>query len=497
MSDHLITLFLGILSSALFWWILFLFKKLNEYPMAFSERIEAENSMKFDISRSVQIRFYGVSHTKLEKYLSEIFDSAKQSNVQLPLEEIYIYFAKTDVGTIWEKEKFGDNMIKVVRRISKFLTNPNTKPIAPNLRKLSFKQVEHISFFGGCKLIDSKGGEIIYVVHYTPGPSRESDTTFSYTYRLTLQKNKKFNLYKRYSTANEYIDKISHLIFNIELNKENSWNASPEIWDKYEIKHRIYESTMSDLVEFSKIPNKGKVLDIGAGTGRMSNIIKETVELRKLVLLDNSPQMLGYVTNLDNNIKSNESIIDLILTDARKGRPLYGAYENIKFDRIICHFSMQLILTDNLNEETFSHIWKKYLKKSGRLIFSLHNTHFSGYEPKGYENWEDPLRKKLLEYAQKKNYQQVDLRKYKIDDLISHFKMAGLNLIEKEVVTYKRTMSDRLDMWKVPGIFSNSFKIPENQWQLFIDYICSIEKDLKNLPTKPMTVIYLSFRNSD
>lgn len=496
MSDYLTPLLLGILSSALVTWIAFLIKKINEYPMAFSERIKAENSMKSDISRSIQIKFYGVSHIKLEKYLSEIFDTAKQSNEQLPMEEIYIYFAKTEVGNIWEKENFVENIIKVVRRISKFLTSPNTKPTAPNLRTISFKQVEHISFFGGCKLIDSKGGEVIYVVHYTPGPTRESDTTLSYTYRLTLQKSKKFNLYKRYSTAYEYIDKNSHFIFNVEIKKDNAWNASPEVWDKFEIKHRIYEKTMSDLVEFSQIPDKGKVLDIGAGTGRMSKIIKKTVKLKKLVLLDNSSQMLGYVTNLDNKKDSNESIIDFILTDARNSRPLYGAYENMKFDRILCHFSMQLILTDNLNEETLSHIWKKHLKKRGRLIFSLHNTLFSGYEPKGYEKWEDPLRKKLVEYAQKNGYQQLDFRKYEIDDLISHFKMAGLNFIEKKFIEYKRTMSDRLDMWKVPGIFTNSFKISENQWQLFINYICSIEKDLINLPTKPMTVIYLSFENS-
>lgn len=110
---------------------------------------------------------------------------------------------------------------------------------------------------------------------------------------------------------------------------------------------------------FSKYIGKD-VLEVGAGTGRFSNILAEQ-NLSKLVLLE--PSLL-FVTRLKSEIRRNQGSLEIIQSDALSyDKPeLYGTFDSVVMVQVIEHVEDDLSVICHMT---------KYLKKGGYIIIQV------------------------------------------------------------------------------------------------------------------------------
>ena len=488
--EHFIALVIGIISSFIVS-MFFFYKKIRLLPKSFTLREDAKLSMIRDLRNSKAIYFIGISHEKLSQYLEQLIDEAKMSNKKLYLNELHVCFARNEVGATWEPNNFRKSIVKYVTEITIFLAQEDIKSIFPYLKTVSFYQDVYMSYFGGCHILYADKNPILYVVYYLPGPAKKANTVDSFTSKLTYTRGRKFNLYNRYKSSYDYVFNHAKSLYHYRLGLD-PWDESVRQWEEFEIRHRVYEKIMRDFLDFIDVSGDNSVLDLGCGTGRMSLLIAEKLDDGRMLLLDKSPRMISK--SIENFRKVNKSV-DFIIADATKESNLYGHFSNEKFDKIICHFSFHLFLSQEFSIGNFCHLWKRHLNDNGEMSICIHNSIVNCESEEGHMPWVDPLREAIKEFAVTTQLDYTHNRPMlTIDEIINQFAISGFVLVDRDVKEYERSMNDRLDMWKAPGIFKSALNIDTDRYADYYEFINTLYERLSGEGTKPTTTVFLKFR---
>ena len=461
-------------------------------------RGKATPMMKEDIKKANRLVFLGISNSSLHEYLSEIVETAKVNKESLPFESIDIFFAREDNGETWEGKEFGGNMVKAIHDISYLFTHKSNISTVPSLKRVSFYQSSLVCYYGGSLFrlvqddkLDKNLFSIIYVILYMPLP--DADTKTSYTMRISAgSKDLQTNyLYNTYSNAYQYIKETSSLLCEFEIG--NIWDGSADEWDNFEANYPIYSDSMESLFDFGDISPHHKVLDIGCGTGRALKNQVKSIEGVSLFLLDKSPQMIKKAEKMLSDYEN----VKFIVADAKK--PLFGAFKNEKFDRIIIHFSFPSFIDNSHPIESFARNWKNYLKRDGELLIAIHNSFIECDTPSKFKNWSDPLREEIritIESKKKEltpHLRQDSRRKFTIDEIKEGFEKEGFYLKDHLSKTYERTMRDRITMWKVPAVSSSFIDIKEIGVANCSSLLDEVLERVREKETMPTTVAFLKF----
>lgn len=115
------------------------------------------------------------------------------------------------------------------------------------------------------------------------------------------------------------------------------------------------------LLEFLKQYKPEKVMDLGAGTGRISEIIISELRPKKIVLVDSSKAMLNFAQERIKNTKS--TVVKFEIRDVTKLK------NKEKFDLVIAFHLVKHLE----NVETFLDSVNKVLSDNGKFIFDFAN----------------------------------------------------------------------------------------------------------------------------
>lgn len=410
----------------------------------YDKRDVATSNMISDMIKSSEMIFIGITHSKLIGYFEKAFE--RNRNKALSWQKINIYFPNNEYGYNWNEE-FGREVCVNILAIANYLVN-NRKEKLPDLREINFFRTEKSIGISGSLFKYKKSNDlnIIYDVRHSL-LGNNNKTEVSRTIRINKKYKKHKVFFKRYLECYSDIIQNKIILHKIDLNLKNYWDESSTNWDYFENQFGIYHSIMSVLISKINFTNTNYILSLGAGTGELERkIIKEKKYRGFISLVDNSHSMLYEAyKKLRNNKNVNFTLLDLSIPEWQ----FYGVLSNIKYDYILIHFSLHHFINTGQQLYSFACKLKSLLAPQGIVLIAIHDNIYEGPKP------DDKLREVIISFAQKEKIRIKSGLSLSITELKQEFALAKLNLVQEETTdSYKRSMSDRIAMWKTPAILN-------------------------------------------
>lgn len=242
------------------------------------------------------------------------------------------------------------------------------------------------------------------------------------------------------------------------------WDISADAWEQFTSNCQAYLDSMRCLVKQAGISSGDSILDIGAGTGSTTDIIRDCVSDVRLTILDSSPQMLARAKRRFNHSAQyalcsvpgtpNERLVDI----------------TAKFDCIILHLALPSLASTPEDLTRIATWSRKWTKSGGKLALAAHNTAIRSPQSR-YRPDIDPLRQALITAARVRGYEQYlkSSRSQPLDpdSVMTAFTNACYRLIGQQGrKDFKITMDDRIRMWTTPAVMNELLDltmIPENE----------------------------------
>lgn len=137
----------------------------------------------------------------------------------------------------------------------------------------------------------------------------------------------------------------------------------------------LYRESNRRLAELADLKPGMTVVDLGCGSGLTSLAALEQVpEGLQLILIDSSPSMIEEARrNLGDRVQAYYVADAAAVADATEAGGAGGAVIPAKVDRVLCNMS----LLSFRNPEAVLARWRRLIKPTGRLCFSLSGTYFN------------------------------------------------------------------------------------------------------------------------
>jgi len=180
-------------------------------------------------------------------------------------------------------------------------------------------------------------------------------------------------------------------------NQKKVWNNIAEEW------YRFKDEPSIKNIEFVK-KQKGKMLDLGCGTGR--NFAKTSADI---YALDFSPEMIKYAKEKAEKLKIKN--IKFTVSDADN-----LPFEEEFFDSVICIAVLHCIPTDKKRKQTLNEIYR-VLKKGSKAKISVWNkdsTRFKNKKKEDYVGWRDKGKRYYYFYIPQELKQDLEKIGFKI-----------------------------------------------------------------------------------
>jgi SAM-dependent methyltransferase len=455
------------------------------------ERNDATPRMLADISLSTYLVFIGVSNSTLNEYLQTLFDENTTSS--LPTECIEIFFARDDIGIMWERD-FSTNILRSVYNIAALLTAPQYRSSLSQLTSVSFYQLRSPTYFGGSMFrfknrifSEIDPFSVLYVTFYMP--SSDIDAKTSFTMRMTNINAEDHLLYRRFARSYHYLKSNSERLLQIATS--SIWDLSATQWDRFVHRYPVYSMMYDSLVKFANVQRHHKVLEFCCGTARSTVKLATLIDQTNLTCIDNSSQMLKRAAEITKREGFN---IRLVLVDARG--PFYGSIKKEKFGKILVHFGMHSLL-ESISIHELATLWRGLCDENGcEIVFNMHNTTLvdPGFQ---YSEWKDPLRNEILTVSAERDHAGAihnrNGKRYSGEEIIDGFQSTGFKLIATEVETFGRTMADRVAMWRVPAIFDSLVDYELVGAEEHCDIMECVWERVCRLETQPTRLIMFKF----
>ena len=237
----------------------------------YGKRKWSDNLFLRDITRYQHVTFIGISHPNLPLYLEQ---AAKRAN-NSALETIDVYFPQTTDGELWEGRSFLAGTRRSRLDTSAVLTSPEIARLLPRFREIRFFRMAHHPTYGGCVLSNNGDLPLVqYAVLNLPGDDKDLKTTLTLRVRhnrrhlsRTSENELKEALLESYRVITQRAESIGSI-------QPGIWDMSVESWDSFASQCAGYSQCMETLITLSKIKDRESVLDLGAGCGSTSEIIK-------------------------------------------------------------------------------------------------------------------------------------------------------------------------------------------------------------------------------
>lgn len=239
--------------------------------------------------------------------------------------------------------------------------------------------------------------------------------------------------------------------------KSAVWNFSCREWAYFVKNSPAYQLNMQSVVNVIKGLGSKVIMDIGCGTGDLSEKILHSIPGADLIYLDQSVNMLNSTKTLLRG-SGRGYLLDFCAPFNEK-RLLFG--KNHFADLIVCHITFPLSAAELDKFGDFLNFCDLCLSDAGYVVLSLNNTAL-----KIDEDFFDPM-KDIFRQELNAAVSEVGLadayrleRHLKIEerDLNNVINRTGKFRVVsrfKNVLTF--SMRERVNLWKVPAIFDNVF----------------------------------------
>jgi SAM-dependent methyltransferase len=442
-----------------------------------------------DITRYQHAAFIGISHPNLPLYLEQ---AAKRANNSV-LETVDVYFPKTIDGELWEGRSFLAATRHSRLEISAMLTSPEIARSLPRLREIRFLRMAHHPTYGGCVLGHNGDLPLVqYAVLYLPSEDKDLKTTLT----LRVLHNRRHLLGTSVEELNEALFEsykvITHQAASIGCVQPSIWDISVESWDSFTSQCEGYSQSMKTLVELSKIKDGESVLDLGAGCGSTTQIIRDRAPHAKLTLLDSSPQMLHRA-----KIRFGESAeYVLCKLPGLLGEQPMDLEHHSQFDHIVLHLALPSIASTKRDLESVATWSRQWLKREGRFTIAAHNTVVTN-DLVSYRPETDEFRTRLLAAARKRCVENTrnDPREQCLspNDVTTAFSEAGFRLEETKASSYPWTMNDRILMWQTPAVLDRLIDAKSVPVDVRKAILQEVKQHVDGQGTAPLAVTFFVF----
>ena len=246
--------------------------------------------------------------------------------------------------------------------------------------------------------------------------------------------------------------------------------------------------SMRNLIKFITPESGDKILELGCGTGNLTNLIaKKYPFVKKLVVIDSSSQMLEFCINRFQN----KNMVDIRQFDPYESSSLgfkFVLEDNYKY--VISHLSFPFPEDSKKDFRKLVERVSKIIQTSGYFIITVHNVVVE-IEDDMYERNTDSFINDMVDLF-KKHYNRKAIRmlsrnKYSEEDFLKIFTGDQLfKLEDMKTVKYPFKMLDRISMWKVPAILGT-----------LIDLRIANKKDVNDLIFNKLTDKYIDKKTAD
>jgi SAM-dependent methyltransferase len=441
-----------------------------------------------DMNQGNKLSFIGISHSKLKHYLE---DMCKITKINEKLIEIEIYFNDNIIGVTHEGLEYQNNINTNMIEIAFFLSQSIWKNRYPNFKRIVFKKIDGLStVFGGTYIFKNDNNNmvnevnIIYVIQnqFIGDYRDESLTTFRY-YNGRMGSKKQRNLIKIYMDSYNMIKNHANKL--VEL-KTNNWDNSFDKWEKYIHDCQAYQNSINDFIDYMKLSESDRLIDLGCGTGILSEKIIKVFNKIELALVDNSPGMIHKAKiNIGNRCK-------YYLLNIQDDITLYGLYNKIAIHRAIEALDNEIYLGKVAN-------WcYNNLSIGGCVYISITNTkiHITNDT---YKKEADIFRETMKRIV-KNNYKNAkfieNVDKITIEEIDKTFLEKGF-IVNNDISNEKKyslRITDRIALWSTPAIFY-TFVDKDSVKDIDIKNVMSeVEDEITNQNTPDLIMKFLSYK---
>ena len=186
------------------------------------------------------------------------------------------------------------------------------------------------------------------------------------------------------------------------MNQEKVWDDIAPKWNKFRVR-------TSPSVEKFLENKKGKILDLGCGSGR-SFINNKNLEFYGV---DFSKEMLKYAKEKSDKLKLNVTLT--------KSKTSKLPFQDNFFDAVICHATLHCIESSKDRTKTLKEIYRTLKPKSEAFISSWgpKSPRLKNKEKESYVPWT------VKEKTKTKRYTYI----YDLDELIAEAKSVGFEIL--------------------------------------------------------------------
>lgn len=204
------------------------------------------------------------------------------------------------------------------------------------------------------------------------------------------------------------------------MNKDLIHSRFAKTLPSYDENAKIQKIMAKKLLEFSEKKSYPKILEIGCGTGFLTDILSNNTEWKSYTALDIVGECREYISQINPEIEFIEADIEDYLKNSSE-----------KFDLIISNAALQWVndfettvrtLKNMLNPDGHL-LFSTFGKENFREIYSLLGTGLDYYSPKEIED--------LFKDLDIKTEEEIHVMGFKTPmEILKHLKLTGVNAIE-------------------------------------------------------------------
>lgn len=193
----------------------------------------------------------------------------------------------------------------------------------------------------------------------------------------------------------------------MQKNQKQVWNDIAEEW------HEFKQNPSKHVTEFLK-DKKGKVLDIGSGSGR--HLLEVNKEGKEFYLTDFSEKMIEFAKKRSEELGIKER------THFEVSEASNLPYEDNSFDAIICIATLHCLQTKENREKAVQEIYRVLKPKSEALIevWNKNSERFKNAPKEKYISWRDKGQRYYYLYEKGEILEQFKRNGFEIKEELEH-----------------------------------------------------------------------------
>ncbi len=458
----------------------------------FVRRLDGTPDFLQALAEHSKLVFLGISHRQLPtEYLREVLDRA---HGPLPWRSIEVYYARDNVGKVFEGDNFLPNLRQSRQAVMELLFGRADR--VPHLEEVIFRQSFQPRVQTGC-LLGEEGqfSPDFRTAYYISGLAPQIPDE-SPTFRVNVgdadesaRQDITGCLKAAYKTIRDSSDALGTF-------RPSVWDSSVGEWSRFCNESEVQKSSMQALVDFAGFRDNEAVLELAAGSGHLSAILWETLATvpgARLTLQEASPLMLRNCKDILKE-KVRYALCYIPMTDERESIDIFGE----KFNVIVVHLTLTAMIGD-AGTRGLAHLagWcSKYLHPGGRVILSAHNTAVKVETPGKYDPDRDAFRSNLRRLAKEMriaDHFRVPFRPFSPDDVITAFESRRFTHLRSQTRHFTMSREDRFRMWRVPAILDTFVDVKKVGIEMARELVERAITASPQVPEDARTVAYWSF----